>query len=324
VPEAAASFSARTSATSAWSSPPPSRASSRRRRGIRRSHPERAKERRNTGCTRWLKPLHPAGGRRARVARAGGARARALESEAPHFVDYLTQEAPGAEQGGGRRGRLLDARPAPPAHRAGCRPEGLNARRRDPRQAQAALPAGGTDRDRSPHRRILAMVGGGPTTSRSTIARSARNASPLGLQALRLSGRVRTGRSRRAHRHHAGDRRRRRTDDVHVRGPGMEPEQLRQRVRRPDHAAACARPLRNVATIKVAESTGSTTSRPSAKSDSARHPRGIPRSRSAFRSDAVRDRHAYTVFPNGGTIRPLRAINRIVGAGKDLRSTRMA
>ena len=80
--------------------------------------------------------------------------ARALEAEAPYFVDYVSQEL--QEQYKQYAGAVdvyttLDLhlqRIAQDAVR-----DGLDARRRDPREAQAAAGAGGADRGRSAHRR---------------------------------------------------------------------------------------------------------------------------------------------------------------------------
>ena len=144
------------------------------------SNPERARERRNIVLQAMVDTgVHHPGRRRPRLARAGadrGARARVRSAALRRLPDA---GAPGADQGVGRRRRLLDARPAPAAHRAGRRPRRADPGRRDPREAQAALSAGGAHRGRPAHRRDP-RDGRRPvrTTSRSTTAPSARSASP--------------------------------------------------------------------------------------------------------------------------------------------------
>ena len=88
--------------------------------------------------------------------------------------------------------RLHDARPAPAAPRAGRRARRPDARRRAARQAQAAESAGGAHRHRPAHRRdprdgrrpLLQPVAVQPRHQRPPAAR-------IGLQAVRLPGRVR-------------------------------------------------------------------------------------------------------------------------------------
>jgi penicillin-binding protein 1B len=77
---------------------------------------------------------------------------------------------------------------------------------------------------------------------------------------------------------------------------------------------------RNIATVKVAESAGfDNIAAFWRKFGLGTPPKGYPSiALGVFEATPFEIATAYTVFPNAGTIRPLRAINRIVGAGKDL------
>ena len=105
---------------------------------------------------------------------------RALDAEAPYFVDYVGQKLQDKYPGRDRRGRRLhDARPAPAAARAGRGARRARPRRRAAGEAQAAAGAGGADRRsiRAPARSSR-WSAAARTTSRSTTARSARAGSP--------------------------------------------------------------------------------------------------------------------------------------------------
>ena len=191
--------------------------------------------------------------------------ARALDTEAPYFVDLRRPDA-------GRRSTpacstapqpvdiytTLDLAPA--AHRAGRgarrarrRSTSAGAQARQGHAPQAALiaidPRTGE---------ILALVGG-RSYNQSQYNRA--------LNAQRQPGSVfkpfvylaafeqaaADGRTR----PHAGHDRRRRADDVHLRGQGVDAGQLRGRVRRRrSRCGARSRTSRNVATVKVAEMAG--------------------------------------------------------------------
>jgi penicillin-binding protein 1B len=76
---------------------------------------------------------------------------------------------------------------------------------------------------------------------------------------------------------------------------------------------------RNIATIKVAESTGFDNIASFWRKFGIGMPKGYPSiSLGVFEATPFEMATAYTVFPNGGTMRPLRAIGRIVDAGKDI------
>ena len=100
--------------------------------------------------------------------------------------------------------------------------------------------AGRAHRGRSPHRRgararrrpLLQPVAVQPRGRGEATA-------GLGLQAVRLPGCLRARGRRGPQRHHAGHARDGRADDVRLRR-GVEPEQLRGRVRRGDHVPARA------------------------------------------------------------------------------------
>ena len=125
--------------------------------------------------------------------------ARALESEAPYFVDYLNQELQERSKAAGAVDvySTLDLhlqRIAQDAVRDGLTRVDEMLASGEPR------PAGGADRDRSAHRRdsragrrpVLQPVAVQPRRQREAAAR-------LGLQAVRLSRRVRARRGRRPH-----------------------------------------------------------------------------------------------------------------------------
>ena len=174
--------------------------------------------------------------------------ARAVDNEAPYFVDYvgdaLDTTFPGvvAKPGALDIYTTLDLnlqRYAQDAVRAGIASVDaiLARRKRGPqRVAQAALVAVDPRIGRDPrvHRRPLVQ----PVAVQSRRRGAA--ADRIDVQAVRLSRRVRKGGRRGHRRHHAGDDRLRRADDVELRQPGVVAEELRRRVRRRDHAAARA------------------------------------------------------------------------------------
>ena len=208
------------------------------------NNPERAKERRNV----VLRAMADTGFISADAAERAAREpvqivARALEAEAPYFVDYISQELQDEIQRGRRHGRRLhDARPAPAAPRAGRGARRADPGRRDPGQAQAPARAGGAHRRRSAHRRgpragrrpLLQPVAVQPRDQRAPAA-------GLGVQAVRLPRRVRARRRRKA----APTSRRRRScidepTTFTFNDADVDAGQLRRRVRRPDHAAARA------------------------------------------------------------------------------------
>src|SRR6185436_7988190 len=77
---------------------------------------------------------------------------------------------------------------------------------------------------------------------------------------------------------------------------------------------------RNIATIKVAESIGfENVAALWKKFGIGTPPKGYPSiSLGVFEATPFEIATAYTIFPNGGTIRPLRSLARIIGEGKDV------
>ncbi len=244
-------------------------------------NPERAKERRNT----VLHAMAETGFVSATDADRASHDpvqivARALESEAPHFVDYLTQELQERTKASGAVDvySTLDLhlqRIAQDAVREGLTRVDAILARRKPRFPQAALiaidPRTGE---------ILAMVGG-RSYNQSQYNRA--------VSAKRQPGSV------------------------------FKPFVYLAAFERATLRRALAH-SRNVATIKVAESTGfDNVASFWRKFGIGTPPKGYPSiALGVFEATPFEIATAYTVFPNAGTIRPLRAIGRIVGGGVDL------
>ena len=192
--------------------------------------------------------------------------ARALDVEAPYFVDFVGQTArreqfPGCAQ---RAGPLdvyttLDLHLQRARAGRGARPASPRSTRLLARRKRTGAAAGGAHRRRSAHRRdpgagrrpLLQPVAVQPRRQRAPPAR-------LGLQAVRLPGGLRAGGRRRPHRRHAGHRScstsRRPSRSTERR---LDAGQLRRRVRRRDHAAPRAGACRATSPpIKVAEQAG--------------------------------------------------------------------
>ena len=175
--------------------------------------------------------------------------ARAVDNEAPYFIDYFGGRARHHVSWRRSKPGALDIyttldlnlqRNAQDAVRDGIASVDTILSRRK-REAEARR-AGGARRDRSTDRRdprfhrrpLLQPVAVQPR-------RRGAAADGLHLQAVRLSRGVRKGRRRWHGRPHAGHDCLRRADDVELRQPGMVAEELRRRVRRRDHAAPRAR-----------------------------------------------------------------------------------
>ena len=187
--------------------------------------------------------------------------------------------------------------------------DGLDPGRRDPRQAQAALAAGGAHRHRSAHRRnprdgrrpLLQPVAVQPRHQRQAAA-------GLGVQAVRLPRRVRARRRPTA----APTSRRRRSSSTSrptftFNDQPWTPSNYDERVRRADHAAARAR-----AVAQHRDHQGRRVDRLRQRRGvlaQVRHrhaPKGYPSiALGVFEATPFEIATAYTVFPNGGTIRPL-------------------
>ena len=206
------------------------------------NNPERAKERRNVVIRAMADTgfISPESAERA-VREPLQIVARALEAEAPYFVDYVSQELQAKYPVRRRRRRLHDARRPSPADRAGLAARRHHQARRDPGAAQASA-AGGADCHRPADRRgprlrrrpLLQPVAIQPRHQRAPAA-------GIGVQAVRLPRRVRARAGRRTDGPDAGDRDPRRAHVVRLQRADVDAAQLRRRIRRPDHAAPRAR-----------------------------------------------------------------------------------
>ncbi len=285
-------------------------------------NPERAKERRNTvlramADTGFLSP-----GDADRAAREPFQTvARALESEAPHFVDYLTQELKERTNASGAIDvySTLDLhlqRIAQDAVRDGLtRVDAVLARRR-PRFPQAALiaidPRTGE---------ILAMVGGRSyNQSQYNRAVSAkRQPGSVFKPFVYLAAFERAEADGRTDITPATV-----VDDEPTaftfNGQVWTPTNYENQYDGPITLRRALAHSRNIATIKLAESTGfDNVAAFWRKFGTGTPPKGFPSiSLGVFEATPFEIATAYTVFPNAGTIHPLRAINRIVGAGAEL------
>ena len=247
--------------------------------------------------------------------------ARALESEAPHFVDYLTQELQERTKASGAVDvySTLDLhlqRLAQDAVRDGLTRVDAILARRKPRFPQAALiaidPRTGE---------ILAMVGG-RSYNQSQYNRaisSKRQPGSVFKPFVYLASFERAeadGRTDITPATIVVDEPTTFTFDDKEWTPGNYDNEY-------DGPITLRRALahsRNIATIKVAESAGfDNIAAFWRKFAIGTPPKGYPSiALGVFEATPFEIATAYTVFPNAGTIRPLRAINRIIGAGKSL------
>ena len=288
-------------------------------------HPERAKERRNV----VLKAMAEAGLVSAEAAERASQEpvqivARALEAEAPYFVDYISQELQDKYSAvGEHRRRLHDARPAPAAHRAGRRPRRARARRRAPRQAQAAEGAGGAHRRRSAHGRdprdgrrpVLQPVAVQPRHQRraGSPARCSSRSSTSPRSSTRTRRAAPTSRPRRS----SSTSRRPSCSTTEPWTPGNYENEYDG----PDHAAPRARPLAQHRHDQGRRNDRLRQSRRALAAGRRGHVRRAPTPSIAlgvFEATPFEIATAYTLFPNGGTIRPLRAISRLVSGGQNV------
>ena len=209
-------------------------------------HPDRAKERRDV----VLRAMADAGFVSAEAADRATQEpvqvvARALEAEAPYFVDYISQELQDKYSAIASTVDVyttLDLhlqRLAQDAVRDGLiRVDELLAKRKR-QKAQAALIAVDPRTGE-----ILAMVGGRSyNQSQFNRAISARRQPGSVFKPFVYLAAFEHALQGSAHRRHAGDHRHRRADDVHVQRRTVGAAQLRERVRRPGDAAARARAL---------------------------------------------------------------------------------
>lgn len=285
------------------------------------NNPQRAKDRRNTVLkamaeTGFISPESAERTSREPVQIV----ARALESEAPHFVDYLTQELAERTKVAGAVDvySTLDLhlqRIAQDAVREGLiRVDGMLNKRR-PRIPQAALiaidPRTGE---------ILAMVGGRSynQSQYNRAVTSKRQPGSVFKPFVYLAAFERAaddGRTDITPATIVDDAETTFTFNNQVWTPGNYDKEY-------DGPITLRRALalsRNIATIKVAESTGfDHVAALWRKFGIGTPPKGYPSiSLGVFEASPFEIATAYTVFPNGGTIRPLRAIARIVGGGHD-------
>jgi penicillin-binding protein 1B len=245
---------------------------------------------------------------------------RALESEAPHFVDYLTQELQERSKASGPVDvySTLDLhlqRLAQDAVRDGLTRVDAILAKRKPRFPQAALiaidPRTGE---------ILAMVGG-RSYNQSQYNRA--------VSAKRQPGSVfkpfvYLASFERA----AADGRTDITPATVVVDEPTEftfndqpwtPSNYENEYDGPITLRRALALSRNIATIKLAESTGFDNIASFWRKFGIGSPKGYPSiALGVFEATPLEIATAYTIFPSGGTIRPLRAIGRIVDGGKDL------
>ena len=248
----------------------------------------------------------------ARPARAGAGRARRWTPRRPHFVDYLTQELQDETQtiatGAVDVYTTLDLhlqRLAQDAVRDGLvRVDAMLAKRK-PRRPQAALiaidPRTGE---------ILAMVGGRSyNQSQFNRAVSAKRQpgsvfKPFVFLAAfeRAAADGRTDITPATRRH-------RRADDVHLQRPAVDAGNYDNEYDGPITLRRALAHSRNIATVKVAESAGfDNVAALWRKFGIGTPPRRYPSiALGVFEATPFEIATAYTVFPNGGTIRPLRA-----------------
>ena len=195
----------------------------------------------------------------------------------------------------GRRRRLHHARPQPAARRARrraqrARPAWTSCSRGDAQEARSRAQAALIAVDPRTGE-ILALVGG-RSYNQSQYNRATDVAPPagLGVQAVRLSRRLRARGRGRAHRPHAGLADARRAGDVRLRRPGLGAEELR-RLRRRDHAGGARWRCRATSARSASASASASTTSPRSggASASAQPPRGYPVDHARrVRADAAR------------------------------------
>ena len=214
------------------------------------NNPERARDRRNVVLRAMVDAGYITGDAAERAQQEPIAVvARAVDNEAPYFVDYIGDVLDTTFPGIASKPGALDIyttldlnlqRHAQDAVRDGIASVDaiLARRKRGPRRvAQAALVAIDPRTGE-----ILAFIGGRSyNQSQFNRAVSARRQIGSTFKPFVYLAAFEKARRRRHRRHHAGDDRLRRADDVELRQPGVVAEELRRRVRRRDHAAPRAR-----------------------------------------------------------------------------------
>ena len=286
------------------------------------NNPDRAKERRNVVLRAMTETGFISEDARERAAREPlHAVARALESEAPYFVDYLTQEIQERTKAAGAVDvyTTLDLhyqRIAQDAVREGLiRVDGMLSKRR-PRVPQAALIAVDPRTGE-----ILAMVGGRSynQSQYNRAVTSKRQPGSVFKPFVFLAAFERAQQEGRTDITPATivvDEPTSFTFNEQVWSPGNYDNEY-------DGPITLRRALahsRNIATVKVAESTGfDNVASVWRRFGIGAPPKGYPSiALGVFEASPFEIATAYTVFPNLGTIRPLRGLRRIVSEGKDL------
>jgi penicillin-binding protein 1B len=285
------------------------------------AYPERAKERRNT----VLSAMVETGAISADAAERASKEpvqivARALESEAPYFVDYLAQDLQERTKSAGAVDvyTTLDLhlqRIAQDAVRDGLTRVDAILARRKPRFPQAALIAVDPRTGE-----ILAMVGG-RSYNQSQYNRAVTSKRQPGsvfkpfVYLAAFEQAVEDGRADITPATIVVDEPTSWTVNDQPWTPGNYDNEY-------DGPITLRRALahsRNIATIKVAESTGfDNVAEVWGRFGIGVPPRGYPSiSLGVFEASPLEIATAYTVFPNQGTIRPLRGLVRIVSAGKE-------
>lgn len=286
------------------------------------SNPERARDRRNTVLRAMAETgFIPAADAERAAREPVQIMARALESEAPHFVDYLTQELQERSKAAGAVDvySTLDLhlqRIAQDAVRDGLTRVDAILARRKPRFPQAALiavdPRTGD---------ILALVGG-RSYNQSQYNRA-------------VSARRQPGSVFKPFVYLAAFERAEadgRTDvtpativmdeptSFTVNNQEWTPGNYDNEYDGPITLRRALAHSRNIATIKVAESTGfDNVASFWRRFGIGAAPKAYPSiALGVFEATPFDIATAYTIFPNGGTIRPLRAIGRILHGGKEL------
>ena len=285
------------------------------------NYPDRAKERRNIVLRAMTDTGFISEDARERAAREPvQVVPRALESEAPYFVDYLTQEIQERTKAAGAVDvyTTLDLhyqRIAQDAVREGLiRVDGMLSKRR-PRVPQAALIAVDPRTGE-----ILAMVGGRSynQSQYNRAVTSKRQPGSVFKPFVFLAAFERAQQEGRTDITPATivvDEPTSFTFNEQVWTPGNYDNEY-------DGPITLRRALahsRNVATVKVAESTGFDNVASVWRRFGIGVPKGYPSiALGVFEASPFEMATAYTVFPNLGVIRPLRGLRRIVSEGKDL------
>ncbi|HET7698495.1 MAG TPA: PBP1A family penicillin-binding protein [Vicinamibacterales bacterium] len=286
------------------------------------NYPDRAKERRNVVLRAMTDTGFISEEARERAAREPlQVVARALESEAPYFVDYLTQEIQERTKAAGAVDvyTTLDLhyqRIAQDAVRDGLiRVDGMLSKRR-PRIPQAALIAVDPRTGE-----ILAMVGGRSynQSQYNRAVTSKRQPGSVFKPFVFLAAFERAQQEGRTDITPATivvDEPTSFTFNEQVWTPGNYDNEY-------DGPITLRRALahsRNIATVKVAESTGfDNVAAVWRRFGIGTPPKGYPSiALGVFEASPFEIATAYTVFPNLGTIRPLRGLRRIVSEGKEL------